>query len=60
VEKHEKNFKNFEKKNVSVSEKKFFGSDTDTETGHWFRFPIPKPGFGRTVERMRAGKKTSF
>ena len=25
------------------------GSDTDTETGPWFRFPIPKPGFGRTL-----------
>ena len=22
---------------------------TDTEIGPWFRFPIPKPGFGRTL-----------
>ena len=33
---------------VSVSEKKI-GSDTDTEIGPWFWFPIPKPGFGRTL-----------
>ena len=42
-----KNFKKIEKK-VLVSEKKI-GSDTDTETGSWFRFPIPKPVFGRTL-----------
>ena len=29
--------------------KKNFGSDTDTEIGPWFRFPIPKPNFGRTL-----------
>ena len=29
--------------------KKSFGSDTDTEIGPWFRFPISKPGFGRTL-----------
>ena len=37
------------KSEVSVSEKKNFGSDTNTESGPWFRFPIPKPGFGRTL-----------
>ena len=29
--------------------KKSFGSDTDTKIGSWFRFSIPKPGFGRTL-----------
>ena len=37
------------KREVSVSEKKKNGSDTDTEIGPWFRFPIPKPGFGCTL-----------
>ena len=35
-------------KKKSVSEKKSFCSDTDTEIGNWFQFPILKPGFGRT------------
>ena len=26
--------------------KKNFGSETDTEIGPWFWFPIPKPNFG--------------
>ena len=43
-----KKLKFFEKKKVSVSEKKI-GSDTDTKIGPWFRFPIPEPGFGRTL-----------
>ena len=30
-------------------QKKYFGSDTDTEIGPWFRSPIPKTGFGRTL-----------
>ena len=25
-------------------------TETDTETWSWFRLPIPKPGFGRTLE----------
>ena len=29
--------------------KKNFGSETDTEIGPWFRFPIPKPNFGLTL-----------
>ena len=29
--------------------KKSFGSNTDTEIGPWFRFPILKPGFGCTL-----------
>ena len=28
---------------------KKIGSDTDTESGPSFWFPIPKPGFGRTL-----------
>ena len=28
---------------------KSFGSYTDTQIGPWFRFLIPKPGFGRTL-----------
>ena len=28
--------------------KKKSGSDTDSEIGPWFRFPIPKPGCSRT------------
>jgi hypothetical protein len=38
----------FEKKSFGFK-KNFFGSDTDTEIGPWFRFPIPKPGFGCTL-----------
>ena len=31
--------------------KNFFSSDTDTEIiGPWFWFPIPKPGFSRTLD----------
>ena len=30
------------KNQVSVSENKNLGSDTRTEIGPWFRFPIPK------------------
>ena len=40
---HEKNIKK-----VSVSEKKF-DTEFDTEIGHWFWFPIPKPGSYNTV-----------
>ena len=29
--------------------KKSYGTETDTETRYWFRLPIPKPGFGRTL-----------
>ena len=29
--------------------KKSYGAETDTETQSWFRLPIPKPGFGRTL-----------
>ena len=43
-----KNLKKDWKKSFGFG-KKNFGSDTDTETGPWFRFPIPKPGFGRTL-----------
>ena len=35
------------KTKVSVSKKN--GSNTDTKIGPWFQFPIPKPGFGRTL-----------
>jgi hypothetical protein len=27
-----------------------FGSHTNTQIGPWFRFPIPRPGFGRTLQ----------
>ena len=37
-----------EKKGFGLGKKKF-GSDTDTEIGPWFRFPIPKPNFGLTL-----------
>ena len=33
--------------------KKKFGSDTNTKIGSWFRFPIPKPGFGRTLPERK-------
>ena len=36
----EKNLKFFEVKK---------SPDTDSEIGPWFPFPIPKPGFGRTL-----------
>ena len=42
--KHEKNLK----LKVLVSEKKI---SSDTEIGLWFRFPIPKPSFGRTLAK---------
>ena len=29
--------------------KKSSGPETDTETWSWFRLPIPKPSFGRTL-----------
>ena len=29
--------------------KKSYGTETDTETQSWFRLPILKPGFGRTL-----------
>ena len=43
-----KKLKFFEKKKFQFR-KKSFGSDTDTQIGPWFWFPIPKPGFGRTL-----------
>ena len=44
------NLKYFEKK-VSVSEKKSFSSDTNTEIGPQFWFPIPKPDFGGKLDQ---------
>ena len=38
----------FERKSFNFGTKTF-GSDTDTEIGPWFRFPIPKPDFDRTL-----------
>ena len=29
--------------------KKSYGTETDTKTQSWFRLPILKPGFGRTL-----------
>ena len=40
------------KKSLSFG-KKFFDSDTDTEIGPWFQFPIPKPGFGCTLQEKK-------
>ena len=31
--------------------KKSSGAETDTETWSWFRLPIPKSGFGRTLRQ---------
>ena len=42
-----KNEKNLNKK-YRFPEKNF-GSETETEIGPWFRFPIPKPNFGLTL-----------
>ena len=49
----------FQTKNIKGEEmeeslglgKKSSGPETDTETWSWFRLPIPKPGFGRTLEQ---------
>ena len=41
-------FDNFWKKSFGFG-KKSFCSDTDSEIGPWFWFPIPKPGFGSTL-----------
>ena len=38
----------------------FFGSNTNTEIGPWFRFPIPKPGFGRTLNDRSVKKMLLF
>ena len=38
--------KKIEKISIGFGQKKF---GTDTEIGPWFRFPIQKPGFGRTL-----------
>ena len=35
------------KKSLAFGKKISF--DTNTKIGPWFRFPIPKPGFGRTL-----------
>ena len=34
--------------------KKSYGTETDTETQSWFRLPIPKPSFGRTLPQQLA------
>ena len=48
-QKYMKNFEKFwKKKKVSVSVKKNFGSDTDTDT--FGRYCIPIPKFGRTLQ----------
>ena len=49
---HEKYEKKMKKKSFSFRKKKF-DSDTDTKIGPWFRFPIPKPGFGRKLKRAQ-------
>jgi hypothetical protein len=56
VGENEKNLK-FEKK---IRERLIFvikiGSYTNTKIGPWFRFPIPKPGLGRTLHLISAQK----
>ena len=41
----------FENKKFGLG-KNNFGSDTNTEIESWFRFPILKPGFGRTLKNV--------
>ena len=36
--------------------KKSYGTETDTKTWSWFRLPIPKLGFGRTLSVMQQKK----
>ena len=40
--------------------KKSSGAETDTETWSWFRLPIPKPGFGRTLDRYAQLTRGAF
>ena len=47
--KHENKLKEIEK-HCFGSSKKNFCPDSDTKIEPWFWFPIPKPGFGRTLE----------
>ena len=44
-----KKFEKLKKKKKFRFWKKKFRSDTDTEIEPWFRFLIPKPGFGCTL-----------
>ena len=56
--KHKKHDNNLRKHNVGSFGlgKKSLGSDTNTETWSWFQLPIPKLGFGRTLNyRMNYG-----
>ena len=42
-----------------IKKKKFrFEKNTDTEIGPWLRFPIQKPGFGRTL--LKGSKKLTI
>ena len=43
----------FEEMSFGFEKKKRFGSETDTEIRPWFRFPIPKPNFGLTLNVKR-------
>ena len=36
-----------------TASKKNFGFDAKTEIGSWFLFPIPKPGFGCTLQEKK-------
>ena len=38
--------------------KKSFGSNTNIEIDSWFWFPIPKPGFGCTLQMVGDSKLT--
>ena len=39
--------------------KKSYGTETYTETQSWFRLPISKPGFGRTLLESNIFNQTS-
>ena len=53
-----KNEKNLKKKSFGFGfGKKKFCSDPDTEIGPWFRFLIPKPNFGLTLQSYNPESK---
>ena len=51
--------KKIEKKNFGFG-KKSFGSNTNTKIGPWFRFPIPKHGFGHTLNKLHTCNENAF
>ena len=47
----DKKFRSLEVRRKYIALKNF-GSNTNTKIGPWFWFPIPKPGFGRTLQTV--------